>query len=216
MARIVVLGGTGYAGTGIVTEAAQRGHDVLSVSRTAPAELPAGAAHRAGDLRDEALLAEVLEGADVVIAASAPRGELAEPGVLRGIYATVARLVGEKGARFGVVGGAGSTLVAEGGPQVQDTPGFPDAFKAEANELTAVLEDLRADKTGLDWFFVSPAGGFGAYAPGERTGAYRTSDDVLLVDADGNSALSAEDLGVAIVDEIQQPSHRRARFHVAY
>lgn len=216
MARIVVLGGTGYAGTGIVTEAAQRGHDVLSVSRTAPAELPAGAAHRAGDLRDEALLAEVLEGADVVIAASAPRGELAEPGVLRGIYATVARLAGEKGARFGVVGGAGSTLVAEGGPQVQDTPDFPDAFKAEANELTAVLGDLRADETGLDWFFVSPAGGFGAYAPGERTGEYRTSDDVLLVDADGNSALSAEDLGVAILDEIQQPSHRRARFHVAY
>ena len=48
MARIVVLGGTGYAGTGIVTEAASRGHDVLSVSRTAPASLPEGAAHRAG------------------------------------------------------------------------------------------------------------------------------------------------------------------------
>lgn len=216
MARIVVLGGTGYAGTGIVTEAASRGHDVLSVSRTAPASLPEGAAHRASDLRDETLLQEVTKGADVVIAASAPRGDLAEPGTLRAAYTAAARIAGEQGARFGVVGGAGSTLVAEGGPRVQDTPDFPDAFKPEAKELTDVLEDLRADASGLDWFFVSPAGGFGAYAPGERTGSYRVSDEVLLVDEKGDSALSAEDLGVAVVDEIEKPAHHRARFHVAY
>lgn len=95
MARIVVLGGTGYAGTGIVTEAASRGHDVLSVSRTAPASLPEGAAHRAGDLRDETLLQEVTKGADVVIAASAPRGDLAEPGTLRAAYTAAARIAGE-------------------------------------------------------------------------------------------------------------------------
>lgn len=216
MARIVVLGGTGYAGTGIVTEAASRGHDVLSVSRTAPASLPEGAAHRAGDLRDETLLQEVTKGADVVIAASAPRGDLAEPGTLRAAYAAAARIAGEQGARFGVVGGAGSTFVAEGGPRVQDTPDFPEAFKPEAKELTDVLADLREDTTGLDWFFVSPAGGFGAYAPGERTGTYRVSDDLLLVDEAGNSALSAEDLGVAIVDEVEKAAHHRARFHVAY
>lgn len=63
---------------------------------------------------------------------------------------------------------------------------------------------------------MSPAGGFGAYAPGERTGTYRVSDDLLLVDEAGNSALSAEDLGVAIVDEVEKPAHHRARFHVAY
>jgi uncharacterized protein YbjT (DUF2867 family) len=37
MARITVLGGSGYAGGAIVAEAAKRGHEVTSVSRTAVA-----------------------------------------------------------------------------------------------------------------------------------------------------------------------------------
>ena len=36
MARITVLGGTGYGGSAVVREAARRGHEVLAVSRTAP------------------------------------------------------------------------------------------------------------------------------------------------------------------------------------
>jgi putative NADH-flavin reductase len=35
---------------------------------------------------------------------------------------------------------------------------------------------------------------------------------VLLRDADGNSTISAADLALAIVDEIETPAHRRARF----
>ena len=34
MARITILGGTGYAGAAIVAEAANRGHEVTSVSRS--------------------------------------------------------------------------------------------------------------------------------------------------------------------------------------
>jgi putative NADH-flavin reductase len=123
--RIVVLGGTGYAGSLIVEEAARRGHDVVAVSRTAPATLPAGASHRAGDLRDAAFLADVLDGADAVVATSSPRGELAEPGVLRAAYDQLARLAEDKGVRLGVIGGAGSLHVSEGGPLLVDTPEFP-------------------------------------------------------------------------------------------
>ena len=36
--------------------------------------------------------------------------------------------------------------------------------------------------------------------------------DVLLRDADGNSTISAADLALAIVDEIETPAHHRARF----
>jgi putative NADH-flavin reductase len=68
----------------------------------------------------------------------------------------------------------------------------------------------------LDWFFLSPAAVFGAYAPGEAVGTYRVGDDVLLADAEGNSAISGADLADAVVDEIERPAHRRARFTVAY
>jgi uncharacterized protein YbjT (DUF2867 family) len=38
MSTITVVGGTGYAGSAIVREAAKRGHDVVSFSRNVPAE----------------------------------------------------------------------------------------------------------------------------------------------------------------------------------
>ena len=63
---------------------------------------------------------------------------------------------------------------------------------------------------------VSPAGGFGSYNPGEFRGEYRVGGDVLLTDAEGNSDISGADFGVAIVDEIEVPAHRRKRFTVAY
>jgi len=79
-----------------------------------------------------------------------------------------------------------------------------------------VLDDLRASDESLDWFFVSPAGGFGAWVPGEATGVFRVGGDVLLVDANGDSNISGADLALAIVNEIETPAHRRARFTVAY
>ncbi len=216
MARISVLGGTGYAGSNIVAAAAQAGHDVTSFSRNAPADPTAGVDYRTGDVADEALLAQAVEGADVVVAALSPRGALEGEGRLRSIYATVAGLALQHGARFGVVGGAGSLFASEGGPLVFDTPSFPDAIKPEAAELTAVLEDLRAGDQDLDWFFVSPAGGFGAWAPGEATGEYRIGGDVLLVDEAGESFISGADFGHAVVNEIEVAAHSRKRFTVAY
>ena len=79
-----------------------------------------------------------------------------------------------------------------------------------------VLEDLRSSNAELDWFYVSPAGGFGAWAPGTATRNYRLGGDQLLVDANGKSELSGADLGDAVLTEIETPEHRRARFTVAY
>jgi putative NADH-flavin reductase len=107
-------------------------------------------------------------------------------------------------------------LVAEGGPALAETDSFPADYKAEADEMASVLEDLRASDAALDWFFVSPAASFGAWVPGEATGTYRIGGDVLLVDADGNSNISGADLADAVVTEIEQPRHVRARFTVAY
>jgi hypothetical protein len=86
--------------------------------------------------------------------------------------------------RLGVIGGAGGSLVAPGGPRVVDVD-FPDAFKAEALEMIGVLEDLQAEQTGRDWFFVHPAGGFGGFNPASGR-AYRVGGDVIVTDAEGS------------------------------
>ncbi|WP_422115279.1 NAD(P)-dependent oxidoreductase [Brachybacterium sp. UNK5269] len=216
MSRIVILGGTGYAGGHISAHAAQRGHQVLAVARHAPSDPVDGVDHRTGDVREEFFVAGLLEGADVVISALSPRGDMADAATFRGVESTVARLAQEQGVRFGVVGGAGSLLVAEGGPKLVDTPEFPKEFADEPRVLDAVLQDLRASDEDLDWFFVSPAAGFGAFAPGEATGAYRVGGDLLLTDEKGESFISGADLALAVVDEIEKPAHRRTRFTVAY
>lgn len=65
-----------------------------------------------------------------------------------------------------------------------------------------------------NWTYLSPSAGL--VRPGERTGRFRVGGDQLLVAADGSSGISAEDLAVAILDEIEQPRHIQRRFTVGY
>lgn len=214
MARITIIGGTGYAGALIVAEAASRGHEVTSISRALPDEKIDGVTYVEGSVTDADIRARAVQDADVVYSAISPRGDM--EGRTRQALADLAGAAQQAGVRLGITGGAGSLLVAEGGPRLSDTDDFPDAFKTEAAEMAAVLDDLRASDASLDWFYVSPAAGFGAFAPGEKTGAFRVGGDVLLADADGNSFISGADFATAVVDEIEQPAHRRTRFSVAY
>ncbi|WP_066586863.1 NAD(P)-dependent oxidoreductase [Cellulomonas timonensis] len=214
MARITVIGGTGYAGSHIVREAVSRGHQVTSISRNAPVEPVPGASYVTGDVFDTAVLERAVADTDVVVETLSPRGEL--EGKLVGVVRALATAAQDAGARIGVVGGAGSLLVSEGGPTVASTDEFPDAFTSEAAELAEVLSDLRAADATLDWFFLSPAGNFGPWAAGEHTGEFRIGGDVLLVDSEGNSNISGADYAQAFVDEIENPAHSRQRFTVAY
>lgn len=214
MSKVTVIGGSGYAGSHIVEAAAVRGLDVTSFSRGEAAEQVAGVDYQRGSLTEAADRARALEGADVVVVAASPRGDMA--GRLRPAIAELAKEAAAAGVRLGVIGGAGSLQQSEGGPLVIDGPDFHDEVKPEAAEMGGVLDDLRAAPEGLDWFLVSPAGVFGAWAPGEYRGTYRVGGDVLLVDEQGNSSISGADFGVAVVDEIETPQHHRARFTVAY
>lgn len=214
MTRIAVIGGTGYAGQHIVRTAAERGHEVVSYSRTLPEARQPGVEYRAADFTDADAAREIVADADVVIVCAAPRGDM--EGRVEGAVAQLASLAAERGVRLGVIGGAGSLLVAEGGPRVMDGPDFPAFILPEAQEAGRMLDALRADETDLDWFYVSPAGGFGSFAPGEARGTYRVGGDVLLVDDAGESFISGPDFALAIVDEIENPAHRRRRFTVAY
>lgn len=67
--KVAVAGGTGTLGTPLVAELARR-DEVVALSRTAPAELPAGATHRRVDLGADEGLAEALAGVEVLVDAA--------------------------------------------------------------------------------------------------------------------------------------------------
>ena len=108
MSRITVIGGTGYAGSAIVTEAAGRGHQVTALSRSLPGEQIPHVTYLQADASDESALATAFEGADVVVDALAPRGQQAD--TWRGIHRTVGRAPGHR--RRGVLAAPGT----RGGP----------------------------------------------------------------------------------------------------
>ena len=212
MSRIVVIGGTGYAGSHITREAVSRGHEVTVIARRTPETPIGGARYVQGSVLDLDGLGGVFDGADAVISALSPRGDMENEviGALRGL---TAKLAGTS-TRLGVVGGAGGSLVAPGGPRLFDQ-GFPEEYRHEAQVGIDSLELLQ-DADGLEWFFIHPAEFFGPWAEGERTGRYHDGGDVLVRDADGNSTISGADFAIAVIDEIEQPKHRNGRFTVGY
>ena len=214
MAHLTVLGGTGYAGSNIVREAAARGHDVTSFSRTLPDAPVAGVTYLTGTALDRSAVGSAVAGAQVVVVALAPTGELEN--LFEQVVLDIADLAREAGARLGVVGGAGTLLVTPDGPALAETPDYPAQYRGFSRAADGVLRALRSGDPVLDWFVLSPAREFGAYAPGEATGLFRVGGDVLLCDDEGRSRISGADLATALIDEIESPAHVRARFTVAY
>lgn len=119
-------------------------------------------------------------------------------------------------ALIGITGRVGSRLAADlevaPGKALKDTPDFPPAYKPEASAGSEFLSALRREHV-LDRTFLSPSAEF---APGERTGAFRLGGDQLLVDDNGKSRISMEDFAIAMVDELERPTHSRRRFTVGY
>jgi putative NADH-flavin reductase len=200
---IALIGASGAAGSRILKELSDRGHQVTAIARNPQniAKLPNVTA-QGGDVFDKDGLISSLKGHDIVI--SSVHFTASDPEIL--IEAVKAANVG----RYFVVGGAGSLEVAPG-VKLIDTPEFPDAYKTEASKGAAFLERLRREPD-LDWTFVSPSALFVA---GARTGKFRIGTDQLLT-GDAGSSISFEDYAVALVDEIETPAHRRQRFTVGY
>ncbi len=216
MTRITVVGGTGYAGSAIVAEAARRGHEVVSVSRSVPAEEARveGVRYETGSLVDADVRARAVADAEVVVSSLSPRGEL--DGRIVEVDRELAALAEQHGARFVVVGGYSSLRLEEGGPRQAETGQIPPEYAGEALQMNEVLGELLASAESLDFTFVSPAMQFGAYAPGEALGRYRVGGEVAFTDEAGVSAVSGADFALAIVDELETPAHRREHISVAY
>lgn len=216
MSRITILGGTGYAGAAIAVEAAKRGHDVTAVSRTRPDDPIEGVDYVTGSVLDAAIMDAVVPGRDVVVSALSPRGDMA--GKVEDVLRDLAERIDGTPTRLAHVGGASSLLVEPGGPRLWDVTRdhVPDDVKPEIETGLDILDDFRASPETLDWFYVSPPEKFGSWVPAPVTGEYRLGGDVLLRDETGESTISAADLAVAIVDEIEHPQHRRRRFTAAH
>ncbi|MEO8908064.1 MAG: NAD(P)H-binding protein [Microbacteriaceae bacterium] len=215
MSRITVIGGTGYAGSAIVAEAAARGHEVTAYSRSLPDSQTPNVTYVQGDASDEPALAAVIDGADVVVGALSPRGALADS--FRDVYSTIARLADTAKARLYVVGGFSSLRPAPGAPRyVSDLSHAPVEYHAELITVAALVsDDLPATPATVDWVFVSPAGKFGAYVPGERLGRYRVGADVPVQPEDGGE-ISGADYALGFVDVIEQGNHHRAHINLGY
>lgn len=212
--HITVLGATGMAGSRIVAEAAARGHHVTGAGRSAPREgrLPAGVRFRAGDAADPAQVAALAAGQDVLVQSTRPApGREHEMAVVT--KAVLAGLTGST-TRLLVVGGAGSlTVPGNGGTAAVDDPAFVPPQWREVAQASVEQYELVRVADDVDWTYLCPSAFF---EPGERTGRFRIGTDELLVDAAGRSAVSAEDLAVALLDEVEQPAHRGRRFTVGY
>jgi uncharacterized protein len=200
--RIVIYGATGTIGGRVAAEALARGHEVTGISRSG-GDLPPGARAEHGDAGDSDLAKRISGEADVVVSAIGPSRT---GGDRREYLAHVRNLVETLGgARLLVVGGAGSLLV--NGRRLVDDPSFPEIYRAEALIVAEALDYLRGLGPGVDWTFISPAP---AIQPGQRTGVYKTG-----ADSPAGEFISAEDYAVALIDEIDEPKHRRQRFTVA-
>jgi putative NADH-flavin reductase len=213
MTSITILGGTGYTGANVAREAISRGHDVTSFSRHAPAAPIEGVRYLTGSIQDE--LAGLVAESDVVTGALAPSGEL-EDG-LRALYAELGSVAAAAGKRIGIVGGFSALRSAPGAERFAYTGEAPPQFAVAARVMAEVVEDLETSADpGLDWFYISPAAGYGSYAPGEKLGRYRSSGNVAIFENNGPSEISGADFAQAIVDEIETPTHSREHFGVAH
>ena len=202
--KIAIYGATGNVGRAIVAEAAARGHEVSAFSRHEGA-LPSGVEWQFGDLGQVDSVAKVAADHDVVVSAVGPSREPGgDPSSFASVIARAADAVGT--TRLVVVGGAGSLLTADG-VRLVDTAEFPVEYKPEALATAAALDLLRNSQEHLDWTYLSPAPLFPA---GDPVGAY-----VIGLDSPAGASISAADYALALVDEMERPAHRRARFTVA-
>jgi putative NADH-flavin reductase len=212
--KVVIIGASGKIGAPILNEALMRGHKVTAIVRH-PEKItvrnPLLNVVKADILKDK--VDKLVKGHDAVISAYNPGWS--DPDIyndqIKGYKAIISGVKRSGIKRLLVVGGAGTLEVAPG-VQLLDTANFPENIKGGVLATRETLNMLREEKE-LEWTFLSPPA---SIDPGERTGHYRVGKDQLLKNEEGESKISTQDYAVAMLDELENPQHIRARFTVAY
>lgn len=212
--KIAIIGATGFVGSAILNELADRKHEITAIART-PKDT-ANATWVAADIFNVDALAEILKGHDTVVNAYNPGWT--NPNIYDDFLAgskAIQEAVKKSGVkRFITIGGAGSLYVA---PDLQavDTPDFPKEIFPGANAARHYLNIIKEEKD-LDWAFFSPAFEMHAGTKTGRTGKYRLGLENPVFNDEQRSILSVEDLAVVIADEVETPKHHQVRFTAGY
>ena len=216
MKNVTLIGASGFVGTAILNELLNRGHKVTAIVRN-----PEKVSVKNDNLKvvkanvsDTEVLIEACKGKDAVISAYNPGWT--NPNIyeetLRN-YPLILESVKHSGVnRLLCVGGAG-TLFCAPGLRVLDSGVIPEDIMGGVKSLAEFYLNTLINEHDIDWVFFSPAG---TLEPGERTGNFRLGKDDLIVDADGNSHISVEDYAMAMVDELEKPTHHFERFTIGY
>ena len=212
--KIAIIGATGFVGSAILNELANRNHNITAIARN-PKET-SNATWIATDIFNVEALADVLKGHDVIINAYNPGWT--NPNIYDDFLAgskaiqEAAKKSGVK--RFITIGGAGSLFVA---PDLQavDTPDFPKEIYPGASAARDYLNIIKEEKD-LDWAFFSPAFEMHPGITTGRTGKYRLGLENPVFNDEQRSILSVEDLAVVIADEAETPKHHQVRFTAGY
>jgi putative NADH-flavin reductase len=92
-----------------------------------------------------------------------------------------------------------------------DAPGFPEQHRAEALAQAEALDVLRGSDGGVDWTYMSPPPHH--LVPGEKTSGYQVrGGDRPVVNAAGESRITAGDFAAAFVDELEANRFSRQQF----
>jgi putative NADH-flavin reductase len=211
--KIAIIGATGFVGSALLKEAVARGHEVTALV-SSPSKVPASDKVIAlqADVMAQDSLADKLGGHDAVVSAFSGHAQADVLGYyIKGMQMIISAVKQAAVPRLLVVGGAGGLEVAPG-VQLLDTPTFPAQWKATAEGARRALDLLR-NEPGLNWTVLAPSAHL---EPGRRTGTFRVGKDQLLVDEAGESRISLEDYAVAMMNEVEEPTHPRSRYTVGY
>ena len=207
--KIAVIGANGKAGSLIVKEALERGHEVTAVVRDSSKVNNTQVKILEKDLFD--LTYDDLKENDAVIDAFAVWAE-DQLYQHKTSLAHLSDILAEKPVRLLVVGGAGSLYVdPEHKLRLMDTPDFPDMFKPLASNMGEAFDALRTRKD-VNWTYLSPSADFSA--EGVRTGKYKAGGEELMTNSKGLSTSSYADYAIAMLDEAELPKHLQERFTV--
>lgn len=207
--KIGIIGANGKAGSLILKEAVERGHEVTAIVRNAAKVENQKVKVIEKDIFD--LKAEDIKNFDVVVNAFGVPPEKSNLHIEAG-KVLFEEFKGATNTRLVYVGGAASLYVDEIKTlKLLETPDFPEAYKATASAMLKNFENLEKT-TGIQWTYICPAGFFDPN--GKRTGSYKTRKDILILNSKGESYISYADYAIAMLDEIENPKHRNEKVSV--
>ncbi|MEZ5123305.1 MAG: NAD(P)H-binding protein [Solirubrobacterales bacterium] len=198
--RIAIFGATGMVGRAVVAEAHARGHRIVALSRNPDRAIATDRISvRAVDVGDSDALDPVLAEVDAAVLAVRPR-----PGDETRLAPMTRNLLDgaeRQDTRVLIVGGSAPLRSPDlpGRLVIDDPHRVPAAWRAIARASLEQFDTARMH-SHRRWTYLSPPA---VLAPGARSGRYRRGTGTLLTDEDGASWISAPDLAIAVVDELE-------------